>query len=155
MIEWTLDELLPHRPPMVLLDEVESFDAAERRLVARVSIGEGQMFLSDGAVPNWVAVEYMAQAAAALAGCWDRTIRPGCPPRPGLLLGTRRLTLGVDAFPVGGTYFVTAINEFSDDEAASFSCSMADDSGRVVASAVLNAYRPPDFGRFLKEQGIS
>lgn len=155
MTEWTLDELVPHRPPMVLLDAIESFDAEERRLVARVSPGEGSPFFSDGAVPNWVAIEYMAQTAAALAGCWDRTTRPDSPPRPGLLLGTRRLTLGLDAFEAGRTYLVTAVNEFNDDEAASFSCSISDDSGAVVASAVLSAYRPPDFARFLKEQGIS
>ncbi len=155
MTEWTLDEIVPHRPPMVLIDAVETFDASGRRLVARVSIDEDKPFFSNGAVPNWVAIEYMAQTAAALAGCWDRTTRPGSPPRPGLLLGTRRLTLGLDAFEAGRTYFVTAVNEFNDDEAASFSCSISDDAGAVVASAVLNAYRPTDFARFLKEQGIS
>lgn len=155
MTEWALEELIPHRPPMALIDAVESFDADVRRLVARVSIDDASPFFSDGAVPGWVAIEYMAQTAAALAGCWDRTIRPDSPPRPGLLLGTRRLTLGLDAFKAGRTYFVTAVNEFNDDEAASFSCSISDDAGAVVASAVLNAYRPPDFARFLKEQGIS
>ena len=31
-----LEELIPHRPPMVLIDSVESFDAEARRRVARV-----------------------------------------------------------------------------------------------------------------------
>ena len=88
-----LEELLPHRPPMVLIDAVESFDAEARRLVARVTIGENQLFFDGKGVPNWVAIEYMAQTAAALVGYYDRHVAPGQPARPGLLLGTRKLDL--------------------------------------------------------------
>ena len=152
MTQIPLDELLPHRPPMVLIDAVESFDAEAKRLVARVTIGENQLFFDGMGVPNWVAIEYMAQACAALAGCWDRHVAPDRPARPGLLLGTRKLELGIDRFEACGVYHVTAEDVLSDADAASFACSIRDDAGREVAKANLNAYRPPDMTEFLKEQ---
>ncbi len=147
-----LEELLPHRPPMVLIDAVESFDAEARRLVARVTIGENQLFVDGKGVPNWVAIEYMAQTAAALVGYYDRHVAPGQPARPGLLLGTRKLDLKFERFEAGRTYHIAAENAFCDSDAASFVCSIEDDSGATVATANLNAYRPPDMEKFLKEQ---
>jgi len=147
-----LDELLPHRPPMVLIDEVESFDAEEKRLVARVTIGKGQLFFDGQGVPNWAALEYMAQTAAALVGCHDKHVVPGQPARPGLLLGTRKLDLKLERFEAGKTYRIVAENAFSDSDAASFACRIEDEAGETVATANLNAYRPPDMEKFLKEQ---
>ena len=147
-----LDELLPHRPPMVLIDSVESFDVEAKRLTARVTIGENQIFFDGEGVPNWAAIEFMAQAAAALAGCFDKERDPARPARPGLLLGTRRLDLCVESFAAGRTYRVTAASTFWDDETAAFACTVVDDAGTVVAEAALNAFRPPDFGTFIKEQ---
>ena len=154
--KWSLDDLLPHRPPMVLIDAVEAFDAEARSLKARVVITPEQMFFfrgrSGGGVPSWAAIEYMAQASAALVGLWDRMQTPQRPSRPGLLLGTRRLELRLDRFEEGGTYHVTAENAFCDSDAASFACAIMDDDGKEVATATLNAYRPPDIAQFLKEQ---
>ena len=153
MTQIPLEDLLPHRPPMVLIDGVESFDAAAMRLVARVTIREGQLFYAEGGVPNWAAIEFMAQAAAALAGCFDKERAPAQPARPGLLLGTRRLELHTDSFAAGRTYRVTAASTFWDAETAAFACTVVDDAGVAVAEAAINAYRPPDFGTFIKEQG--
>ena len=147
-----LEELIPHRPPMVLIDAVESFDAAAKRLVARVTIGENQLFCTSDGVPNWVAIEYMAQTAAALVGLYDKVTAPGAPARPGLLLGTRRLDLKLDRFEMGKSYRITAENVFSDADAASFACSIEDEAGATVATASLNAYRPPNMEQFMKEQ---
>ena len=152
MTQIPLDELLPHRPPMVLIDAVESFDAEAKRLTARVTIGENQLFFTGDGVPNWVAIEYMAQTAAALVGYYDKHVAPDQPARPGLLLGTRKLDLKLERFEAGKTYHVVAENAFSDSDAASFVCSIEDDTGATVATANLNAYRPPDMEQFLKEQ---
>lgn len=151
---WTLDDLLPHRAPMVFLDAVESFDASARSLTATFSVTPAHVLYSSalGGVPNWAAIEFMAQAAAALAGCIDKERDPAQPARPGLLLGTRRLELHADSFAAGRTYRVTVARTFWDDETAAFACTIVDDAGAVAAEASLNAYRPADFGAFLKEQ---
>lgn len=151
---WPLEELLPHRAPMVFLDRVESFDAAAGSLTATFEITRKHVLYSsslDG-VPNWATIEFMAQAAAALAGNFDRERAPESPARPGLLLGTRKLELRLGSFAAGRTYRVTASCAFWDADSAAFSCVIADDAGAVVAEATLNAYRPPDFRKFLKEQ---
>ena len=137
-------ELLPHRPPRVLIDEIVDFDAESRTIVAAVDVREEWR-------GNWVAIEYMAQTAAALVGQFDRMGNAAAPARPGFLLGTRRLTLDVAAFETGRRYLVTATNDFADNETASFDCKMADSEGRVVASAHITAYRPSDLTAFMAE----
>lgn len=145
-----LESLLPHRAPMILIDEVESFDAAEKRLVARVTITPNQLFFDGEGVPSWVAIEYMAQTAAALVGMSDRM--QGRKARVGFLLGTRRLDLAIDRFAAGETYRIAAKCAFEDDSAAAFECVISDSRGSEVATASLNAYRPANVAEFLKEQ---
>lgn len=139
---YSVSDLIPHRPPMSLIDEIIDVDEEKRSLVAAIDIREEWS-------GNWVAIEYMAQTAAALAGYFDRLANAECPARPGFLLGTRRLTLNLPRFEVGARYSVTAVNEFVDDASASFSCSIADSKGEIVATATLNAYRPDDIATFL------
>ena len=67
-------------------------------------------------------------------------------------MGTRKLDLKLDRFASGKVYHVTATNAFWDADAAAFECAIRDDEGTVVATATLNAYRPPDLENFLKEQ---
>ncbi len=136
-----LEEILPHRPPMVLLDEVVSFDESDGSLVVAATIRPEWS-------ENYVAIELMAQASAALAGIHDRIAGGNDPARPGFLLGTRRLVLDIDRFEVGRRYLVTSKNVFRDGEAASFECTVRD-GDKTVASAVLNAYRPHDISSFL------
>jgi len=142
---YSLAELLPHRPPMVLIDEIVDFDADARALTAAVTVREEW-------TGNWVAIEYMAQAAAALVGLFDRAEHATCPARPGFLLGTRRLTLELPRFEVGARYLVRVVNEFADAEAAAFVCTILSPAGETVATANLNAYRPADVAAFLDSQ---
>lgn len=135
-----LEEVLPHRPPMALLDEIVAFDGISRELTAAATIRAEWS-------ENWAAVELMAQAAAALAGSLDRLAGQKGAARPGFLLGTRRLTLDISRFEIGRRYLVTARGAFDDDAAASFDCDVRD-GATVVARAVLNAYRPADVDEF-------
>ena len=141
---YRLEDILPHRPPMVLLDEVLSVDEDVRSLVASSTIRPEWS-------ENWSAIELMAQAAAALAGVFDQVSGSDHPARPGFLLGTRRISFSVPSFEVGRTYLVTAKDVFSDEVSASFECTVRD-GDKVVASAVLNAYRPNDVSSFLSQQ---
>ena len=133
-----VEDLIPHRPPMVLLDAVESVDLPSCRLEASFAAREEWS-------GNWFALEYMAQAAAALAGMFDR--ESGAPAgRPGFLLGTRRIDLGIPRFVPGTRYLVTAVREYEDGDSAAFSCEIRQaggvgETGRCAAT--LTAYRPP------------
>lgn len=142
---YSLDELLPHRPPMQLIDEVVDFDAETLSLTAAFTVRPEWS-------GNWVAIEYMAQAAAALVGMADRLNNDEQPSRPGFLLGTRRLTLDLPLFRVGRRYLVHATKVFADDEAGSFECAICTEEGACVASAVLNAFRPHNIASFMESQ---
>ena len=144
--------LVPHRAPMLAIDAVGEFDVAGKRVVAHARIDSESPFFDGKGVPAWAAIEYMAQAAALLVGLRDRAVNPGEKPRPGLLLGTRRLELSIDRFAIGADYSISAVCEFEDADAAAFRCEMTDAEGTVVASATLNAYCPPDMATFLREQ---
>ena len=133
-----VEDLVPHRSPMVLIDAVESADLTSSTLVASFAAREEWR-------GNWFALEYMAQAAAALAGLHDRA-EGAAACRPGFLLGTRRLDLGIAEFVPGVKYLVKAVREYEDGDSAAFACEIREEgcgphSG--VCAAVLTAYRPP------------
>ncbi len=128
-------ELLPHGPPMILIDEV--VEAAEGRIAARVTLRPGSMFVEGDRVPAIVAIEYMAQTIGAYAGLRARAT--GHPPRIGFLLGTRELTLEVDAFAVGDELRIEARHVWGDERIGSFQCEVLR-AGRTLASALVNVY---------------
>ena len=53
-VPWTLDELLPHRPPMRLIDAIEAFDPEAKTLTATVTVTPEQIFFfgtEEGVLP--------------------------------------------------------------------------------------------------------
>ena len=147
-----LADMVPHRGKMMLLDGVESWDAAKGELVASFTVREDSVFfdVSLGGLPSWVSVELMAQASAACAGAYDLEMFPGKPPRPGLLLGSRKVLMPRAVYPLGERFSVVSKAAFHDDESGAFECEIRDSSGGLAASSILTAYRPPDFIGFLK-----
>lgn len=138
---WSVDDLIPHRAPMALIDEVVAFDREACTLTAAFSARREWS-------ESWAAIEYMAQASAALAGAMDMS--DGCSdgPRPGFLLGTRKLELSLPRFEPGRRYLVAVTRLFADAESGSFECEIRDGE-TVVARATLSAYLPPDASAFL------
>lgn len=93
-----IEELLPQRGAMRLLDAVLAHDERETRCAADPARAE--LFRDeDGRVPAWVALELMAQCAAVHGGLAAR--HRGEPPRAGLFVGARRVRLAADAFEEG------------------------------------------------------
>ena len=134
---WKVEDLIPHRPPMVLIDKIESVDLDSSALVASFTAKEQWR-------GHWFAIEYMAQTAAALAGAFDKAMDDGAQGRPGLLLGTRRLELGIAEFVPGVHYFVKAVREYVDGDSAAFACEIWEagkESQSSKCTATLTAYR--------------
>ena len=97
--------------------------------------------MRDGAVPAWVAIEYMAQAVSAWAGARGR--RAGGQPRPGLLLGSRKYEAKCESFPSGATLRVEAQCELiAANGLGTFDCRITMD-GREVAVARIAVFDPP------------
>lgn len=131
-----IGELLPHGPEMTLLDRLVEY--SPQRSVATVTIRGDSRFAEPAGVPAWVGIEYMAQTIAAHAG-YEARLR-GEPPAIGFLLGTRSYVSEVRHFPVGTTLTISVEPVVTESRLGAFQCAI--ESGRVVATAVVNTYQP-------------
>jgi len=129
-------ELLPHRGPALLLDEVIAHET--ERVTCRVTLREGAAYARDGRLPAVLAIEYMAQTIGAWVGLRARA--RGEPVRIGFLLGTRELRLHVDSFAAGDVLDVDAEHVWGDLALGSFRCAVRR-AGEVVAEATINAFQ--------------
>ena len=135
-----VEDLLPHAPPMVLLDRVISCEG--EGLCAEVEITPDSQFCTNGRVGVWVGIEYMAQAVAAWSGWQAR--RRAEPVKVGFLLGTRRYECLVADFPVGSLLRVLVEREFqSDNGLARFRCEIRS-LEQLCAHASISVYQPPE-----------
>ncbi len=132
----SIEKLIRHRAPMLLLDRVEDDD--ELTTTCGLTIREDSTFVENGAVPSCVALEYMAQCAAAHAGL--RGARKGQPARMGYLISARNVEFLVDEFRVGERIRVFVSQVWGDDELGQFEARV-ESNGRRVAGALLNVYQ--------------
>jgi len=136
-IDYPIADLLPHAPPMVLLDRVEAYQ--DDFIHTSLTIKESSAFFETDGVPAYIALEYMAQTVAAWNGLMSR--QQGENPRVGFLLGARRLTLDVPVFKLGEQLHVYAQANYMDGEMAAFDCWIEINGVRVV-QAGLNVFQP-------------
>jgi predicted hotdog family 3-hydroxylacyl-ACP dehydratase len=137
-----VESVVPQRPPMILIDEIVAREASG--IVVLVSIlRTGLFFHPDRGVPSHIALEWMAQACAAFAGC--EALDAGKAVRIGFLLGTRDFQAARAWFAEGERLYVRALLEYRDNELANFACEVADSlDGPSLARASLNVYQPHD-----------
>lgn len=91
-----LRRLLPHRSPMLLLDEVAAVEPGVR-LIARKTISAGDLWCGPGGFAPYLVLESWLQACAALV-CWDDP-RPDAGAGGGVLVaGLRDVWVGRPAF---------------------------------------------------------
>ncbi len=134
----TIAEMLPHRPPMILIDAVTAFDFETITCTRRVDASEP--YVVDGRVPATVAIEYLAQTVATQRGL-DGLLR-GLPVVKGVLAACRSMELHVGEFSVGDelTIHARALGQMA--HIASFRGSI-ERGGRVVAEAVIQVAELP------------
>ncbi|HEY5450700.1 MAG TPA: hypothetical protein VIQ54_18230 [Polyangia bacterium] len=132
-------ELVPHRPPMLLLDRVLSYDG--ERVVCETVLGPDSPFAEQGEVPAVVGIEYMAQTIAAGAGlsARDKGDQAG---RTGFLLGCRNLSIAVDSFQIGDRLTVEARRTWGENQIGSFACKVQRGS-EVLVEGALTVYQGP------------
>lgn len=137
-------DLIPHRPPMVLIDDI--LEAGDEHVLSRVTVGAGKPFVTASGLPAWAGIELMAQTIAAYAGVMAR--RRNRPVKLGFLLGTRRYESDCSEFPVGCELRVRVEKVLFDDSGLGvFDCRIDSEAGSVVAS--LNVFEPPNAAEYL------
>ncbi|MFV8753914.1 3-hydroxylacyl-ACP dehydratase [Nannocystaceae bacterium ST9] len=126
-------ELVPHEPPMVLIDELVAWTPERARV--RAQVRAGSPFVEAGRAPAVVLIEVMAQAIAAASGMAHH-LRGGKLGR-GVLLGTRELELAVDELRVGDELAIDVVKQLDDGKTARYACTV-EREGQTIARAELN-----------------
>lgn len=131
-----IEQLLPHRPPMLWIDSVVA--QAGDDVHCRLTVRDSHVFVVDGKVDPVVSVEWMAQTVGALVGLFDRARAEE--PRPGYLIAVPEAQFMVDSFRVGDVLELRAHKAWGDETLASFEAQV-ELRGRLAATAQLSVYR--------------
>ena len=143
-----LEQILVHRPPMILISRVAAY--SEKSLRAEVDISEASMFydLKRQGVPSWVGLEYMAQSIAAFAGI--ENYLQGEKIKIGFLLGSRKYISHEQIYATGSTVQVDVTPLYREEDGlGQFECKLY--CNDVLANeANINIFCPPNPNEFLR-----
>ncbi|MCD7879714.1 MAG: hypothetical protein LUG16_07270 [Candidatus Gastranaerophilales bacterium] len=134
-----LEDILPHKKPMILIDDIVDYSIPDRWLSTKVEIKENSLFYDAKikGVSSIIGIEYMAQSI----GCYAFLRKKLKTPKIGYLLGTRLYNNLSEKFELGKTYFILVKEIFSEGEINSFDCLIYNETKEEVASAALNVYQ--------------
>ena len=133
-----LEKILPHRQPMILIDDVIAHSLTEKWLKSVVTIDKDSFFYNEDiqGIDSVAGIEFMAQTI----GCYAY-FRKNCKvPKRGYLLGTRLYNNALRKFELGKTYYIL-VKEIFAAEIFSFECFIYNEENNEVASATLNVYQ--------------
>lgn len=139
-----IEELLPHRYGMLLVDRLLEWDASSATVSA--SPRKDAWYAEQDGMPSRIGIELMAQAIAAhvCVVAWSR----GEPPKRGVLLGARAYRATQPHFPVGKELVVKATRAFSDASGmGAYDCTI-----EGAAKARILVFEPQDFEAFVAAQ---
>ena len=137
--ECPVQSLVPHNPPMVLVDEI--LHSEEKQLIAKVTPAIGKPFADEqGNIPAWIGLEYLAQAIAAWSG-WQG-LQAGNPVQLGFLLGSRRYQANVSQFFADQPLILTVNHNYQEGGLAAFECTICLTDNTELVTASLNVYQP-------------
>lgn len=134
-----LEKILPHKKPMVLIDDIIDYSFEEKWIKSVVTINENSIFYDStiNGISSIIGIEYMAQTIASYAFLKKQLEEP----QIGYLLGTRLYNNLLDKFELGKTYTIKANEIYCDNDIVSFACIIYNENEQEVASATINAYQ--------------
>lgn len=143
-----IEELLPHRGTMLLLEAVVA--CTDEALTAHARARHDAWYAdASGAMPAWLGIELMAQAIAAHVGIMS--MRAGHPMRPGVLLGSQRYAMHAPAFARDALLRIDIKELLRGEEGhGAYECVIRQDDA-VAAEAVIKVFQPRDFQSFIEE----
>lgn len=133
-----LSKILPHKTPMILIDDVVNYSIEDKWLKSVVTITEDSLFYDKDleGIDSVVGIEYMAQTI----GCYAYFRKQLTKPNVGFLLGTRLYNNAIEKFGLGKTYYIL-VKEVFVAEIYSFECFIYNEDNNEVASATINVYQ--------------
>lgn len=149
-MSWLPVDLLPHRDPLLLLDNCLAAD--HEHVVSDVTIRADSLYCRATGVPSWVGIEYMAQTIGLYSGL--ELLADNQPPRVGFLLGTRKYTTSISSFPIGMRILIKATALIKEEGGLSvFDCQICDalETDNILAKARIKGYLPTNVEQFMIE----
>ena len=131
-------ELVPHDPPMIVLDEIVSWQSP--KVICRAQLRSDCMFLRGESMPGYAVIEYLAQAIGCAASLLARESKlQSDRPKVGFVLGSRELEIHREHFLVGEVLDIHAEHVFGDQQLGSFKTS-AYVGAELVACGCINVF---------------
>lgn len=130
-----IEQLLPHEPPMVLLDRIVA--SSSDGTTATFRIRRGTRFVEDDGLETACLMEHMAQTIAADLG-YD-AYRDGRGVRRGMIVGCREFLVHVDRLAIGDEVEIVATRESAAEAMSRFRCRASRD-GACVAEATMTLF---------------
>lgn len=150
MTHYSIEAVLPHADPMILLTRLVSYD--QDSAVCEVDISAQSAFFNEQtqSVASYIGTEYMAQSIAAYAGAL--ALDDNAAVKIGFLIGSRKYKTFTPEFTLGQTLAVSVKKLFQEETGLSvFECQILH-ANTVLAEAKINVFQPDDPVQFLKEQ---
>ncbi len=130
-------EVLPHKSPMILVDDYQYADATS--IEASLLIKKDAPFCVGDKIPAYICLEYMAQTIAMWRGILGK--KNDEPPKIGYLVSCRKFVLYQDYFLVGEQLKIFGNLKCMIDQMASFDCKI-EINNHIVATSAINVYQP-------------
>jgi predicted hotdog family 3-hydroxylacyl-ACP dehydratase len=142
-----VDEVLPHRGTMRLIDEIVAF--SDDAVTVRAHVDRHAWYAdADGAMPAWLGIELMAQAIAAHVGLI--AMRAGGRARPGVLLGASRYEVVAPSFASAERLSIEAKELLKSEQGhGAYECTISIEA-RCVGQAIIKVFQPNDFQAFIE-----
>jgi len=149
-IHFTIEQVLPHDHPMILLDSLYDF-CQEKATCCHLITAQSLFFDATlQGVPSYVGIEYMAQTIAAYANANELVNNRKV--EVGFLVSSRKYKCDFPVFKLGMALQITAKQLYKDDSGLSaFDCAIFINDDQI-ASARINVFQPENPTEFLAEQ---
>jgi predicted hotdog family 3-hydroxylacyl-ACP dehydratase len=145
-----MEQLLPHRQPMILLTRM--VEAGAVTSVCEVDITPNTQFCDGEGVAAYVGIEYMAQAVAAFSGYQRHNNNQSI--EVGFLLGAPKFKSHCRQFRLGQTLRVEVAHVWGESQLARFECAIKDaQTGELLQQAELSVFKPENLDTIL--QGLN
>ncbi len=137
-MQWTIEELIPQRPPFVFVDKVMNF--SEGSVTTTFEIKQDATLVFDGYMQEAGLIENIAQSAAALEGCNAKS--NNCEVKVGFIGSVKKLE--ISRSPKVGEILETQVNILTNAMGVNVAEGIVKSSDEIVAKCVLNIFLKED-----------
>ncbi len=145
MAKYDLTKILPHKPPMIFIDDILDYNLEEKTLISIVTIHNKKILFDKihNGINALAGIEFMAQTI----GCYAYFKNNCNPPQIGFLLGSKLYNNAIEYFENEKSYTIKVHEIFTDNQIVAFDCIIYDNK-EEIASATINVYQSDDIREF-------